>query len=373
MPLSLQQRCTMKRSADRQITKDDREEETEDVPPPEGMPRADEEAMKKRRIVKVARNEDGAVIKLAVPSNKDNPLASVQLVAEKKEGFGFGSTSSGFGGGFGSAAAGFGTFGTSSGFKGFGEVAASSSTGFGSSGLASNAEEKPTEEILPTSYDVKSGEEDEEVLFTVRCKSYRFGEKTEPVATTPAEAEGPSVPSSEGAIQATTESTLEEPKKQWIEVGVGPLKLLHRDGMYRIVQRRQTADTDPVTKLLHNIRLYRESTITQPGEKQVQVSSAPSPLVTFKCGTAANASQLFAKLQSAVEAAKVPEEKAEEEPAVGDKAETQAASQDTAESKVEATETPAGDNEEAAPSASAQESKDESTTKEESAEAEAKE
>lgn len=181
-------------------------------------------------------------------------------------GFGFGGTSKngnsafGGGGGFGSSGdkpTGFGSFGNSLSFgsaKGFGEIKTSSGSAFGAATTsAKNAEDDAAETEtstapanttgtissrpiveLPTNYEIKSGEEDEIVLFEGRCKTRRLvppGSKAETdheaaglVAKAPAAA--PAVPPSQSLVGSnmlgTDSSTSSE--NTWQEVGTGPMK-----------------------------------------------------------------------------------------------------------------------------------------------------
>ena len=61
-------------------------------------------------------------------------------------------------------------------------------------------------------------------------------------------------------------------KTKWREVGIGPLRVLKKDHA-RIVQRRETAPGSLGTKLMVNIQLSQECTITRPSEKHVQLGA----------------------------------------------------------------------------------------------------
>ena len=73
---------TRKRGADRQITKDDGDEDIEDhdiASSIDTMSKASEDVLKHRKIVKVARREDGSV---NWSKKKSNPFTSVNLKAD---------------------------------------------------------------------------------------------------------------------------------------------------------------------------------------------------------------------------------------------------------------------------------------------------
>jgi hypothetical protein len=183
--------------------------------------------------------------------------------------------------------------------------------------------------VLPNDYVVQSGEEQEEVLYESRAKAYRWGIPT--ITTTEnaaavAKPEAPSVPPSEmlaapassadngdkqeeeteekaeetvvvetaeePATATTTEDTTTTPPSksntsQWIEVGVGPVRVLIQrnnnstiPSFGRLVQRRQPDPKEKATKLLVNCNLGRESTFTVLGDCHVQIAT---PVGNNKC------------------------------------------------------------------------------------------
>jgi E3 SUMO-protein ligase RanBP2 len=82
--------------------------------------------------------------------------------------------------------------------------------------------------------EVKTGEEDEDILFKQRCKLYRFDNST----------------------------------KEWKEKGVGELKILKhklREGYYRVLMRR-----DQVLKLCANHRITADMRLETVNEKQLR-------------------------------------------------------------------------------------------------------
>lgn len=76
---------------------------------------------------------------------------------------------------------------------------------------------------LPENVVVVTGEEDDECLFQTRVKLYRLGVKTENIATSSADAN-----LDKGTDEAKTDSKLDVNAAEWIEVGVGPLKVLRQ-------------------------------------------------------------------------------------------------------------------------------------------------
>lgn len=220
-------------------------------------------------------------------------------------GFGFGNNktegTSAFGssGGFGSSTKGtsaFGgfaagvapSFGSSSGLsfgtaKGFGELQptkGTSGSAFGATGSSpskkSNDEEAaddsvspaplPTRPIveLPTNYELRSGEEEETVLFEGRCRTRRLApeeeEPKDPASTGPglAAKAAPAVPHSEILVRntaASSQSSSATPLVTWQDVGTGPLKVLqHKStGKFRVVQRREVSPSGPATKVILNV------------------------------------------------------------------------------------------------------------------------
>lgn len=353
-----------KRVADRQIAKEDYDEDKEVGDNDDGTFRkADEATLQKRRIVK-ARRPAKVAGSAGESQPSSNPFANTVLVANKDvdasktsksstkvfgsgasfSGFGSAAaksddkTSSGFGstsGGFGSAAGGFKGFATapktSGGFGGFGSAAASGggttknlfdtsnapAFGFGAKKTTTDdAEEKDGAEAgskspnaspakpalkLPDQVELTTGEEKEEKLFECRVKTHVMentkekGDKES--ATQSASVAAPSVPPSSSSFStATAKPTASEPdaaagaspnskadakgeatgvKKEWKELGVGPLKVLEGGpNKFRLVQRYQGKNPgDQPTKVILNVPFFKESVVSKPGDKYVHLTS----------------------------------------------------------------------------------------------------
>lgn len=296
-----------KRGAERQLTKDDYEKEDEETAPASGHAIASDEVLQKRRIVKAKRP-----VAPQEPKENKNPFGGVVLTADPPKLFGstfkgFGEAASAASSGFGAAkdkpAFSFGTAKESSGFsfgssstskEGFGSGAGFAFKGFESTAGSGFGSTKTTtldfaapapppaaaESILPDDYQVTSGEEDEQLLWDVRCKSYRWN------------------------------------KTEWVEAGIGPLKVLeHPTNGVRLVQRRESTPRGPATKVIQNLRIEANTAVSQT-EKTVCVG-----LVNFKMGQVAQAQELRKIVQDAIDKAKQgegngkSEEKADEKPA----------------------------------------------------------
>jgi hypothetical protein len=232
--------------------------------------------------------------------------------------------------------------------------------------------------VLPKDYQVTTGEEDELVLFEQRSRTFRFDYKKEedgavesptpasqlqvaaskaldvqsaPTPTTTEQSTSESEPATDGAgIDATDPASpvaaAPAEKKQWIEVGLGPVKVLQHSQyphQVRIVQRRQTADTSSHgTKLLLNLPIRRESSISKPSEKHVQLRTlvgadgADAPegetastkaviwIVLLKFKNSEHCDELFNLLQTTIQKAKSIQASANENAADADNAESSA-------------------------------------------------
>mmetsp|Transcript_18337 Transcript_18337/g.42258 ORF Transcript_18337/g.42258 Transcript_18337/m.42258 type:complete len:473 (-) Transcript_18337:2338-3756(-) len=288
-------------------------------------------------------------------SSSSNPFASTilasstekatELVKSPKKVFGFGSAS-----GFGATGSGSSGFGGGEGFAGVGSSGKSS--GFGSSGSTGTSEfafassssttkslfgnsdgsgitfslskESDTRNAsastktvgttettkLPDKVDLKTGEEDEDAIQTVRCKSHEWVEDDGGKISDSVGSNGdndskrnkanPSIQSStqfQAAISTVnsnvpdkkgsgdvkgdksdssstrengTEGTASDRKSsanavkfRWMELGIGPVKILKSKSnpeRLRLVQRRESSKMGPATKVILNIPLWKEST-----------------------------------------------------------------------------------------------------------------
>jgi hypothetical protein len=255
-------------------------------------------------------------------------------------GFGFGGSSSASSTSFGSTGGGFGSsnlgnnsaidslssqsgFGSSSmGFgmaKGFGEAKAAPASAFGGATMTAKATETETENEtteetlpidpiaeLPSDYEIKSGEEDEVVLWEARARTHKLipaGSKieTKPTNVT-AKAAVHSVPPSQSLVGANqTKESEKSPETSWQEVGTGPLKVLQHviNRKIRLVQRREVTPSGPATKVLLNAPLHigglAKTNVQRPTEKHVQwTTHVEGKAVTFlfKFKTAQEASKM---------------------------------------------------------------------------------
>jgi hypothetical protein len=209
-----------KRAAERQITKDDAPDgsDEEETAPGAGFPKADEATLKTRRILK-ARHPTAPPPSASVEAhgdeteqqqNNSNPFASISM----STGSVFGS---GFGGGFGAATPGTG-FGFASSTSGFGSAPESSAASvFGSStafsgGLASTtssesafgatSKPEPPSVMLPEEVELRNGEEEEECVVEFRAKSHILVDVEETKASEPERPSAPSVPPSSSTAPA---------------------------------------------------------------------------------------------------------------------------------------------------------------------------
>jgi len=388
-----------KRGADRQLTKDDDEENVAEdgAPVKKDFPKADAETMSKRRILKAKRPEDSSGNETTTTTEtktsetetetteteakKTNPFADALNKEGGKSVFGSGFKTGGFGASsnsgekfsFGPGSGGFGgatstkdtpsSFGFKSTFS-FGKTDNASIFGNNASspkeGAAiqfnftkpSSAEKakKNTSNVLPQNVEVSNGEEGETCLMEVRVRSYELileeerkgpksGEKEaasmvalssnnstdkkdsadeskkkekdvkskednnekdgdESKKEEETKKEGDEEKTSEEEPSSKTDSgdkTKEEDKKssspvkkplntaissakRWREIGVGPLRVLKNSstGSTRIVQRREAAEGGMGTRVIINASLRKESAITRPSEKHLQLATIGS-------------------------------------------------------------------------------------------------
>jgi hypothetical protein len=241
----------------------------------------------------------------------------------KKGGFGFGSTT-GFGsasisdtkagGSFGSSSAaasssiigGFGTatgFGSvaqgnsSSGGGGFGSIAKEKEeattaataepvsafgtiTGPGFSFAGNKAPPAAAAVVFPDSYKPETGEEDETCLLETKSKSFRLGVPTKSDAATNASAMATAVgvPATSSVSSSSTTTTDNTNTKDWIEVGIGPLRLLKKNNDHlRLVQRRECAHSVAL-----NVPLYQQAQITRQEKFVKVVQPTLAHLLKFK-------------------------------------------------------------------------------------------
>jgi hypothetical protein len=350
-----------KRTAERQITKDDDNNDEDDCHPmdktevePTGtFQKADPATLAARKILKAKRppgNEEAAAEKTS------NPFAmAFSKTGGSVFGSAFGSASGGttvaggFGSGFGSGTTGgfefaskgatatsfgsvfgstttssFGSTPTGSSIFGHAEGGGLAGGGFGSSAFATATVAAPAVDSILPEVDVKTGEEEEALLHEVRAKTFELVEEEDVVATITTDGPIPASSSIPPSIQTTpTHEKKEEPetkdeeknsdqdgngesgkepskednsepvdiktgeasddtkpavdaedkkKTKWREVGIGPLRVLKKDRT-RVVQRRETAPGSLGTKLMVNVQLRQECTITRPSEKHLQLGA----------------------------------------------------------------------------------------------------
>ena len=207
-----------KRVAERQITKDDGKDSPQDdsdQEPSIGFQKADEETLKKRRIVKAKRTGQASSSTANKPDGEDeedapkiNPFAKL---ASSSSVFGSGFKKSSFGattsGGFGFGSGG-GGFSLGSGFGAKSQAANSSTASvFGSAFSATSSESastafgatssKPAEpHAFPDEMELKTGEEEEVCVLEVRAKTHQFVEKKQVASQATKQDSAPSVPPS---------------------------------------------------------------------------------------------------------------------------------------------------------------------------------
>lgn len=241
--------------------------------------------------------------------------------------------------------------------------------GFASTGLSTNtsgvAGGDVDSAILPVDVEVTNGEEGEELLFEMRSKSFQLvtthdddDEEETPSAqqetlqpasmsvppsssTAPTTAAATSSSSSVGegqqqqpppssaehvngeekvATSGTTSNNTEQPNDtinnntqqqqnhhRWSELGKGPLRVLRNKETRkaRIVQRRENAAGGQGTKLLLNTVLNKDSKLTRPSDKHVQLvtvgtSNGAAISYLFKVRNPGDAKQLERVLQQVI-------------------------------------------------------------------------
>jgi hypothetical protein len=293
--------------AERQITKDDgdndsQQDDTEEQPSM-GFQKADEETLKKRRIVKAKRTGQATKPNGEDEAPKTNPFAKL---ASSSSVFGSGFKSSGFGanntsGGFGFGKSG-GGFSVGSGFGAKSQAANSSTASVFGSGFSGTSSEsastafgatssssKPEAHAFPDEMELKTGEEDEVCVLEVRAKTHQFVEKNQVQSDAATKQDSaPSVPPSSSNTTAAKEkdeksgqkesdttmsaeqdeTTKEKPKESqeetnqdaeskegkkeeqkpkasskkhqdWQELGIGPLRILRKSKGHSRVVQRR--------------------------------------------------------------------------------------------------------------------------------------
>ena len=358
-----------KRVAERQITKDDRDDDNDgnkEAEPSLGFPKADEETLKQRRIVKVRRVEK------TEQKTSSNPFAKISTGSVFGSGYSssFGAaanTGTGFGFGFGNAGTTSSTasvFGTSTAFSGGGLTStASSESAFGTT-LSSNASKSEQQVAsFPEEVELKTGEEDEDVIFTIRAKSHILADAEEIKREEVKDHSAPSVPPSSSNTPSmdakdakeengNTETAVEgskpadadqaepsEPKQsqgeskekkedissgtkdaqtsgekskavddkkkrqEWREVGIGPLRILKKNKCHtRVVQRRESAPGGAGTKLLINVKLFKESAVGRLSDQHIRFTtiepSGTTATYLLKVKTKSEADQLQQVLEA---------------------------------------------------------------------------
>jgi hypothetical protein len=133
--------------------------------------------------------------------------------------------------------------------------------------------------------------------------------KQETTAAAPAEAgETPAAKDEEAPKEDESTSKEETTKKQqrWREMGTGPIRVLKNSGNARIVQRREASAGGMGYQLLVNAILTKESKLTRPSEKHVQLGTFADPPMSylFKVGKTQDAEQLEKALQKEIDSAK---------------------------------------------------------------------
>lgn len=321
-----------KRTAEHQITKDDKEVPSDDDQTEQndvGFSRADPAVLKGRKIVKVRRDET-----TGKPIITSNPFGNVSLTSSKPAVFGATASFSGFGSAA-SSSTDKNESANSTGFSGFvfgtKDADASKSTNTPSFGFATaqgfgevnnataSTETEATQPTvaLPENYQHQSGEEGEEVLLEVRCKTYRWGISTSSNQTTKDAPAEHSVPPSEMALGVSksqdsnkdndASNNSEAKKPDWHEVGTGPIRVLKNTSRVRLVQRRESQPNGSATKVLVNLMLYRESHTTMPSEKHVKITTLhekKTEIVLCKFKLAAEASEFKANIDEIIANAK---------------------------------------------------------------------
>jgi hypothetical protein len=250
------------------------------------------------------------------------PLFSFSAVATPGFSFGSSSATRGFGGGtvtFG------GGFGQAKGFAAFGAASTSSGTGgFGSFGATSSAttatikpgedkdavEKPPSQDtkILPETFQVQTGEEDEEVLLgPMKCKIFKFVPATQS-AVPPSEPQGKkiapssSVPPSKSDDEQDKDDDDDDDKKKtaasndkftWKPFGTGEIKLLQ----HKVTKNVRLLQRNGGTTIVLNERLSGQIVkLTTPSDQELRLQFCDScQMVGFKV-----AKENFAKFLNAL-------------------------------------------------------------------------
>lgn len=301
--------------------------------------KADKETLEKRRIVKAVRpketekkNPFSAALSKSGGSVFGSGFGGGFGAAAKAGGVGFGfggaskdglPTTKGFGGGFGSLEGGAlklqsSIFDTSA--KGIG--GAFSTEGGGSNATSDTKKEEAAKSFLPEDAEVVNGEEGQLCIYTTRTKAFILVDATEtkeeekeeaspismsvPPSSKSAPAKDPNGTEVEpnaaadeeksevgsenkaGAEKEEEATKIEKPKieqpmtgvrkQKWRELGIGPLRVLTKEGTTsRVVQRREAAHGGMGTKLLVNAALKKVSRLSRPSEKHVQLVTIEQP------------------------------------------------------------------------------------------------
>ena len=127
-----------------------------------------------------------------------------------------------------------------------------------SAAVASDAERPASPTVspivkLPETYTVESGEENEECILEVKCKSYKFDWTTPATKTTNDEATfdgGAAAPTTDDAADTAPRT------KSWKETGIGMLRVLRKteDDSIRVVQRQTSTHHVLVNAVLETVR-----------------------------------------------------------------------------------------------------------------------
>lgn len=275
---------------------------------------------------------------------------------------GFGAAASGttgFGSAFGSSSSTAGAATTSTLFGGGDKKEEKTTFGFATTSTSTTEAAASDKEVFPQDVSVVNGEEGDECVYEVRSKSFLLVEEDEKVEKEESDEAKPtmSVPPSsstapkkadskadddkpeedgekkkeeetkedkaeetgklaeskeEDKKEETKEETKDDKKEgekkqqRWREMGTGPLRVLKNGGTARIVQRREASAGGMGYQLLVNAILAKESKLTRPSEKHVQLGTLSDPPASylFKVRTAQDATELEESLQKEIDAAK---------------------------------------------------------------------
>ena len=95
----------------------------------------------------------------------------------------------------------------------------------------------------------------------------------EQAASTEGDGTGESSKEKNAASDGTSRAETGKKTTKWQELGIGPLRIISKDSMSRVVHRRESAAGSMGTKLLVNVALPKECRLTRPSEKHVQLAS----------------------------------------------------------------------------------------------------